>query len=97
MITEAIIYLERETHLEDDAERRNVPVCLFSKLPKCRKSGIPALTRPAKREALFFEKMYVMEVGLQMFDSLFAAFLSARLGQGWGEELQKIEAWLVEQ
>jgi hypothetical protein len=67
------------------------------KTPKVQEERDSGVDETSEREALFYEKMYVMEVGLQMFDSLFAAFLSARLEQGWGEEMQKIDAWLIEQ
>jgi hypothetical protein len=37
-----------------------------------------------------------MEEGLQLFDSLYAAFLRERLGDVWGEQKNKIEEWLAE-
>jgi hypothetical protein len=38
--------------------------------------------------------MAVLEEGLQLFDSLFATFLAARLGEGWGETEAAIKEWL---
>jgi hypothetical protein len=43
-----------------------------------------ALTDPdSERLAVFFERMYLLEEGLQLFDSLLAAFLEQRLSDGW--------------
>jgi hypothetical protein len=39
--------------------------------------------------------MALLEKGLQLFDSLFAVFLSTRLGAGWNRELEKIGEWLA--
>jgi len=50
----------------------------------------------SEKEALFYERMYVLEEGLQLFDSLFAAFLAERLGEGWSAEAGRIGAWLAE-
>jgi hypothetical protein len=43
-----------------------------------------ALTdRDSERLAVFFERMYVLEEGLQLFDSLLCAFLEERLADDW--------------
>ncbi len=34
-----------------------------------------------EKEALFFERMYLLETGLQLFDSLFATFLQQHLNK----------------
>jgi hypothetical protein len=47
-----------------------------------------------EREAAFYERMYVLEEGLQLFDSLYAAFLETRLGQSWTDEEKNIRQWL---
>jgi len=49
----------------------------------------------SEREAVFFERMFVLEQGLQLFDSLYATFLTLRLGPGWGDEERRIGEWLV--
>jgi hypothetical protein len=38
--------------------------------------------------------MYVLEEGLQLFDSLYAAFLEIRLGKSWTDEEKTIRQWL---
>jgi len=48
----------------------------------------------SEMEAVFFEKTYLQEQGLQYFDSLYLAFLRARLGSSWGDQLRLINEWL---
>jgi hypothetical protein len=47
-----------------------------------------------EKEAAFFERMYVLEEGLQLFDSLYAVFLEKRLGKSWTDEQNNIRQWL---
>jgi len=54
------------------------------------------LTDPLReKEALFFERMHVVEEGLQLFDSLFATFLQSRLGGEWPQLEGRMNAWLA--
>ncbi len=54
------------------------------------------ITDPAmEREAVFFERMYLLEGGLQLFDSLLATFLGQRLGAGWDRKQQAIRTYLA--
>ena len=56
------------------------------------------ITDPAlEKEAVFFERMSLMETGLQLFDSLYACFLKERLDGDWPETQAKIRAWLSSQ
>ena len=48
----------------------------------------------SEREAVFFERMFLLETGLQLFDSLYAAFLTERLSEGWSATLRTIQQWL---
>ena len=48
----------------------------------------------SEREAVFFERMFLLETGLQLFDSLYAAFLTERLGPLWSDTLRTIQQWL---
>jgi len=47
-----------------------------------------------EREAVFFERMALLEKGLQLFDSLFHTFLNARLGGDWGFISTGINEWV---
>ncbi len=44
-------------------------------------------------EAMFFEKIYLVEAGLQCFDSLLLEFLAVRLGATWDSIRSGIQVW----
>ncbi|MCD6527231.1 MAG: recombination-associated protein RdgC [Desulfuromonas sp.] len=44
--------------------------------------------------SVFYERMHVMGEGLQLFDSLFSAFLQQRLGGDWNAECRRMTEWL---
>jgi hypothetical protein len=48
-----------------------------------------------EKEEAFYERMYVLEEGIQLFDSLYATFLEIRLGKTWAEEEKNIQKWLT--
>ena len=92
-ISSAAIYLEK-----DELQWRfvlNAELFTFGafKCPpvKVEREGVEELS---ERESAFYERMYLLEAGLQMFDSLLLAFLTERLGAGWAERQQQISAWL---
>lgn len=93
-ITEAALYLEKG----EDVWKMTLKGEMFHfasyKAPKVKEERDNTVEEMEEKEALFYERMYVMETGLQLFDSLYAAFLAARLGEGWNEEAQKIADWL---
>jgi len=47
-----------------------------------------------EREAVFFERMALLDKGVQLFDSLFATFLEARLAPTWSDVEKEINGWL---
>lgn len=53
-------------------------------------AGDPAM----EREAAFLERMCLLEEGLQAFDSLFATFLTERLGPVWEQKRGLMQQWL---
>ena len=54
------------------------------------------ITDPAmEREAVFFERMYLIEEGLQLFDSLLSTFLSQRLDESWATKEKSIRTYLA--
>ncbi len=92
-ISNAAIYLEK-----DELQWRfvlNAELFTFGafKCPpvKLEREGVEELS---ERESAFYERMYLLEAGLQMFDSLYLAFLTERIGAGWAERQQQISAWL---
>jgi hypothetical protein len=93
-IQEAVLYLERGEHLW----RLNLKGELFHfasfKAPAVRLEK-DAITDPgSEQQALFFERMAVLEEGLQLFDSLLALFLAERLDGSWPVVQQQIAQWL---
>ncbi len=58
---------------------------------KIEREGVEELS---ERESAFYERLYLIETGLQMFDSLLNDFLRLRLSDAWVERKAGIEAWL---
>ncbi len=92
-ISSAVIHLEKE-----ELQWRfalNAELFTFSsfKCPpvKVEREGVEQLS---ERESAFYERMYLLEAGLQMFDSLLVQFLEQRLGDGWQTRQQEIAGWL---
>jgi len=46
-------------------------------------------------DALFLEKMYLVETCLEKLDAVYAQFLSVRLSSGWLEEVQSVSRWMI--
>jgi len=64
------------------------------KCPQVRIEKDATVDQMSEREAVFYERMFLLEQGVQLFDSLFATFLNERLGDAWGTRLLAIQAWL---
>jgi hypothetical protein len=94
VIDEATLYFERGENLWKLTLKGETFHFASFKAPKVQEERDNTVDEVSEREALFFERMYVLETGLQFFDSLFAAFLAIRLGSGWEAETGKIGAWL---
>lgn len=45
-------------------------------------------------DAIFLEKIFLMETCLSLFDSLYATFLELRLSSAWDGEVKNMGAWL---
>jgi hypothetical protein len=64
------------------------------KCPQVRIEKDATVDQMSEREAVFFERMFLMEQGIQLFDSLFASFLKERLSDAWGRRLKAVAEWL---
>lgn len=64
------------------------------KCPQVRIEKDATVDQMSEREAVFYERMFLLEQGIQLFDSLFSAFLNERLNDAWGARLQAVQAWL---
>ncbi|MDL2307102.1 hypothetical protein LJC48_03620 [Desulfovibrio sp. OttesenSCG-928-C06] len=45
-------------------------------------------------EAMFFEKVYLLEKGISFIDTLYKEFLTLRLGSGWRDEVKELQRWM---
>ena len=64
------------------------------KCPQVRIEKDATVDQMSEREAAFYERMFLMEQGLQMFDSLFTAFLKERLSDAWSDRQIAVSEWL---
>jgi hypothetical protein len=94
-ITEATLYLEKDEHTWKVTLKGELFHFASLKAPAVKIEKDNGVDEVSEREAVFFERMFVLEQGLQLFDSLYATFLGVRLGSGWAEEEQQISAWLA--
>ncbi len=95
-LSEAVIYLEK-----GENEWRTVlkgPSFHFGSFrsPKVTLERDELTDEASEKEAIFHERMHVLEEGLQLFDSLFEAFLRERLGEEWPKREREIRTWLLE-
>jgi len=96
-ITEGTLYLEKDENEWKLTLKGEMFHFASFKSPKVQIEKDDTVDPAGEREAVFFERMHLLETGLQLFDSLFAAFLEIRLGTGWDGEMARIDAWLSEE
>jgi hypothetical protein len=93
-ITEATLHLETG----DDHWKMTLKGELFHfasfKAPSVKVEKDNTTDEGMEREAVFFERMVLLEKGTQLFDSTFAIFLKLRLGNAWSEQETAIQGWL---
>lgn len=94
-ITESTLYLEQEENTWKLTLKGELFHFASLKAPKVAIEKGDHVDEGSEREAAFYERMYVIEQGLQFFDSLYGEFLKIRLGAEWNEELSRIEGWLA--
>jgi len=95
-ITEAILYMEKLEHQWKLTLKGETFHFASLKSPPVRIEKDDYNDEAAEKEAVFYERMYVLEEGLQLFDSLYRTFLQERLGENWRQTLKRIEKWLWE-
>ena len=64
------------------------------KCPQVRIEKDATVDQMSERESVFFERMFLMEQGIQLFDSLYLSFLKERLSDAWGGRLKTVAEWL---
>ncbi len=64
------------------------------KCPQVRVEKDATVDQMSEREAVFYERMFLLDQGIQLFDSLFTLFLKERLTEAWNNRLLAVQAWL---
>ena len=93
-ITSATICMEKDENLWKLTLKGETFGFAGFKCPQVRIEQDATVDQMSEREAVFYERMYLMEQGIQMFDSLFATFITERLGDAWDGRLKTVQAWL---
>jgi len=93
-ITEATLYFEKEEYQWKMTLKSLMFHFASFKSPPVQIEKDNLTDPEAEREAVFYERIHVLEQGIQLFDSLFMAFLEARLGKGWMDEEKRMREGL---
>jgi hypothetical protein len=93
-ITSATICMEKDENLWKLTLKGETFGFASFKCPQVRIERDATVEEMSEREAAFFERMYLLEQGLQLFDSLFTLFLRERLTDAWPGRLLAIQEWL---
>jgi hypothetical protein len=93
-ITSATICMEKDENLWKLTLKGDTFGFGAFKCPQVRVEKDSTVDQMSEREAVFYERMFLMGQGLQLFDSLFTAFLHERLTDSWNGRLQTVQAWL---
>lgn len=94
-ITEATLYFEKEENQWKLTLRSLMFHFASFKSPSIQVEKDNTVHEADEKEGAFYERMYLLEEGLQLFDSLYAAFLEIRLGNTWAEKEKNIQKWLA--
>lgn len=96
-ITEATIHLEKDENAWKLTLKGEMFLFGSYKCPPVQIEKDSTVDSQAEAEAVFFERMHLLESGLQLFDSLFAVFINNRLGESWQATLDGINRWLEDE
>jgi len=94
-ITEATLYFEKEENQWKMTLRSLMFHFSSFKSPSIQIEKDNTVDEADEKEAAFYERMSLLEEGLQLFDSLYATFLEKRLGKTWTDEEKNIRKWLA--
>ncbi|HWI40299.1 MAG TPA: recombination-associated protein RdgC [Verrucomicrobiae bacterium] len=94
VIQEATLHLEQdENHWKTTLKGEMFHFASF-RCPSVRIEKDAGVDEASEREAVFFERMAVLERGFQLFDSLYRGFLAERLGEEWPRRMEAIREWI---
>ena len=94
-ITEATIHLEQEENSWKVTLKAERFYFASFRCPPVHLEKDNTVDQASEQEAVFYERMHLLESGLQLFDSLFADFLGNRLDSGWATVEAEMQAWLA--
>lgn len=93
-IHEAVIYLEKQELLWKLTLKGETFHFASFKAPPVKIEKDDLADPSHEQEAVFYERMYTLNEGQQLFDSLYITFLRERLGDNWAAKQQLIQSWL---
>lgn len=94
-IYESVLYLEKQEQLWKMTLKGGTFHFASFKAPAVTLEKDDITDAAMEREAIFFERMYLLEQGQQLFDSLFSFFLKQRLDKSWDVKVQSIRTYLA--
>ncbi len=94
-IHESVLYMEKQEKLWKMTLKGDTFHFASFKAPAVTLEKDDTTDPEMEREAVFFERMYLLEEGLQLFNSLFSTFLKQRLDQSWAQKEQEIRTYLA--
>ena len=93
-ITSATICMEKDENIWKLTLKGETFGFASFKCPQVRIERDATVDEMSEREAAFYERMFLLEQGVQLFDSLFTAFLKERLADAWTGRMVAIQEWL---
>ncbi len=93
-ITEATIHFEKDEHSWKLTLKGELFHFGSFKCPSVQIEKDNTADKSAEQEAVFYERMHLLECGTQLFDSLLSAFLRERLSTAWVLRVDEIKGWL---
>jgi hypothetical protein len=94
-IQEAVLYLEKEEQVWKLTLKGETFQFASLKSPAVTLEKDDTTDPDAEREAVFYERMFLLETGLQLFNSMLSTFLTVRLSGDWAEKERTIRAALT--
>ena len=92
-VTRAQIHFEKEAMAFQITLKANDFALGSMKTPKVEKNA-DAEGATEDPDALFLEKVYLLEVGVGLLDSLYKTFLNLRFSENWDSVVLQIRKWL---
>jgi hypothetical protein len=93
-ITETLIYLEKEPRTWKVSLKADIFALGSFSCPVVQIERDEITDPDQERIAVFYERMSLLETGLQLFDSVFSAFMQERIAGTWPEKLKHVNEWL---